>query len=75
MWGRTKKSSHFQQHVKLIFKSVFNEVFIFITLQTKTEKVGARSHAPKKCGNAVHTGFCLGGNYLCGNWPSGSCPK
>jgi len=33
---RTQKTSHFQQRFKLIFKSVFNEVFTFITLQTKT---------------------------------------
>jgi len=38
----TQKASHFQQHVKLIFKSLFDEVFTFIKLQTKTLK---------KCGN------------------------
>jgi len=36
-----KKSSHFQQHFKLVLKSVLNEVFTFIALQTKTwETVG-----------------------------------
>jgi len=36
VYERTQKASHFQQHFKLILKSVFNEVFTFITLQTKT---------------------------------------
>ena len=35
---RTWKTSHFQQHFKLIFKSGFNEVFTFIALQTKIWK-------------------------------------
>jgi len=34
--GTHANTSHFQQHVNLIFKSVFNEVFTFIALRTKT---------------------------------------
>jgi len=37
-WERTQTSYHFQQHFKLIFTSVFNSFFIYITLQTKTWK-------------------------------------
>jgi len=35
---RTQKTSHLQQHFNLSFKSVFNEVFTFIALQTKNMK-------------------------------------
>jgi len=40
VWKRTWKTSSFQQHFKLIFESVFNDVglFTFIALQTKTLK-------------------------------------
>jgi len=38
VWKHNQKTSHFQQHIKLIFKSVFNEVFTFIALQTKIWK-------------------------------------
>jgi len=33
MWERTHKTNHSQQHFKLIFKSVVDEVLTFITLQ------------------------------------------
>jgi len=49
------KTTHFQQHLKLILKSVFNEVFTFISevftftsVQTKT---------CKSCENAVPTRY------------------
>jgi len=32
------KTSHFEQHIKLVLISTFNGVFIFISLQTKTRK-------------------------------------
>jgi len=38
MWERTHKTNHSQQHFKLIFKSVVDEVLTFITLQN-TKKV------------------------------------
>jgi len=33
VWQRNKTTSHVQQHFKLIYKSVFNEVFTFISVQ------------------------------------------
>jgi len=35
---RTYKTSHFQQHCKLILNQYFNDVFTFIALQTENMK-------------------------------------
>jgi len=35
VWKRTQKCRDFQQHFKLIFKPVFNEVFTFIHYKQK----------------------------------------
>ena len=42
--GTHPKTGHFQQNLKLIFQSVFNEILTFITLRTKTwKRVGTHS--------------------------------
>ena len=39
VWERTQKTSHFQHNFKLIFKSMFNDVFTFSTLRPNWEKM------------------------------------
>ena len=46
----------FQKHFKLIFKSVFNEVFTFVSLQTKTFRVFWSAAQEIPCHNGCRKG-------------------